>query len=439
MNALAPAHALPRRHDRRSTDDPTLELRVADAPPRPLALLVDGRPPLRLRPGVPLVLGAAPAADLHLDDPAVSAAHARVAWEAGACLIEDLGSRNGTYVDGLRVRQAWLYPGARLRLGRCRAQIIDPSLADAAAPAGMLGRSLAFTRTLAALRRFAPLTTTVLLRGPTGSGKELAARALHDQGPRRAGPFVALNCAAIPESLCESELFGHVRGAFTGAQRPHLGAFQRARGGTLFLDEIGELPLPLQAVLLRALEARRFTPVGGEQEIAVDARVVAATHRPLESWIAAGRFREDLFHRLGVLSIEIPALNQRSADIPLLLESFAADLAVELGRPVLLTDEAIAAAIHHPWPGNIRQLRNALTRAAALSDGPITAAELLPPAGPELSAGERAGIIVPRGSYAAMNQALLSHMVRETGSIRKAARALGVPRSTLGAWLRRDP
>jgi DNA-binding NtrC family response regulator len=423
----------------RSADTPTLELPLA--PPRPaLALVTDTRPPLCLIPGRPLLLGSAPAADLRLDDAAVSARHARITWDHGACLIEDLGSTNGTYVDGVRVRQAWLSPGVHLRLGRWRAHLVDPERAAAAAhepvPSGMLGRAPAFTRTLAALHRFAPLDTTVLLRGPTGSGKELAARAIHEHSRRAAGPYVALNCAAIPEGLCESELFGHVRGAFTGAQRPHLGAFQRARGGTLFLDEIGELPLHLQAILLRALETRRITQVGGEHEIPVDVRVIAATHRPLEAWIDSGRFREDLFHRLGVLTVALPALNERSEDIPLLLERFAAAIAEELARPVQLTEEAILAATRHPWPGNIRQLRNALMRAAALCDGPITAADLLPPS-PHPTRHEAAAIPIPRGSYAAMNQALLSQVVRESGSIRKAARDLGVPRSTLGAWLRR--
>ena len=432
MTSLVPVPAF-----RPNADASTLELRLGPAPGE-LALACDGRPPLRLRPGASFIIGTAPGVDLRLAEPSVSGRHARITWEGRACILEDLGSKNGTYVDGIRVRQAFLAANTLIRLGRWRGRVVDPARPVAAEDPALVGRAPAFVRMLGELRRFAPLPTTVLVRGPPGSGKELAARALHQGSPRAAGPFVALNCAAIPEGLCESELFGHVRGAFTGAQRPHVGAFQRARGGTLFLDEIGELPLHLQAILLRALETRRITPVGGEQEVAVDVRVIAATHRPLEAWITAGRFREDLFHRLGVLSVEVPALRQRAVDIPLLLERFAAAIGDEIGRPVLLTDEAIAAAARHPWPGNIRQLRGALLRAAALADGPITAEELLPPA--DTSAADAAdAIAVPRGSYAAMNQALLTQVVRESGSIRKAARALDVPRSTLGAWLRRDP
>ena len=275
----------------------------------------------------------------------------------------------------------------------------------------------------------------MLVRGETGTGKELAARALHDHSPRAAGPFVALNCGAIPEGLCESELFGHVKGAFTGAVRAHQGAFTRAGGGTLFLDEIAELPLPLQAKLLRVLETRRLVPLGGEAELPAEARIVAATHQPLETLVAAQRFRGDLFHRLGALQVELPPLRERSDDIPALLEHFAAHLTGELGRPVFLTPAAVAAAVGHAWPGNIRELHNNLLRAAAAADGPLTAADLVPAA----RAAAPPAIAVPRGTYAEMHRALLHRVVDEAGSIRKAALQLAVPRSTLAAWLHAAP
>jgi DNA-binding NtrC family response regulator len=307
----------------------------------------------------------------------------------------------------------------------------------------MIGRSLAFRRVEMALRRLAMLRRPVLVLGETGTGKELAARFLHELGPRRAGPFVAVNCGAIVDGLAESELFGHSKGAFTGAHRPHAGAFVRADGGTLFLDEVGELPLALQAKLLRVLETSRVHPVGAEADTHVDVRIVCATHRDLEAMVAAGRWREDLYHRLGVLVVDIPPLRDRPEDIPLLLERFAREASDELGRKVELEPTAVALARAHPWPGNVRALKNAVLRAAALVDGPIGPADLLPATGPGPMAGERnvaparASLTVSRSDWASMNRDLLAQAVAEHGSIRRAAVALGIPRSTLGAWLKR--
>jgi transcriptional regulator with GAF, ATPase, and Fis domain len=313
---------------------------------------------------------------------------------------------------------------------------------------GMIGRSLAFRRVEQTLRRLALLRRPVLVRGETGTGKELAARFVHELGPRREGPFVALNCGAIVDGLAESELFGHVKGAFTGAHRAHTGAFERAHGGTLFLDEIGELPLPLQAKLLRVLETSRVHPVGAEADTVVDARVVCATHRDLEAMVAAGRWREDLYHRLGVLVVHLPPLRERADDIPLLLERFTREAEGELGRAVVLHPAAVAAACSHPWPGNVRALKNAVLRAAALVDGPIAAEDLLPAVStgspsaaadvrPHASVTPSMSVMVARGDWASMNRELLARVVAEHGSIRRAARALGIPRSTLGAWLKR--
>ncbi|MCA9694790.1 MAG: sigma-54-dependent Fis family transcriptional regulator, partial [Myxococcales bacterium] len=246
-------------------------------------------------------------------------------------------------------------------------------------------------------------------------------------------------CGAIPEGLCESELFGHVRGAFTGAHRRHAGAFERACGGTLFLDEIAELPLPLQAKLLRVLETGKIVPVGGEHEIEVDVRVVSASHQRLDRLADQGRFREDLYHRLGVFTIRVPPLRERPEDIPLLIEQFAREIGNELRRPVRFDPSTIAAAKIAAWPGNIRELRNCLFRAAALSDEPITPSRLLARTVAPHSAGEPLAetITIPRGSYAAMKRALIRRYLTEKGSIRKAARALEVPRSTFGAWLKK--
>jgi len=285
------------------------------------------------------------------------------------------------------------------------------------------------------LERLASLPLPVMIHGETGTGKELAAQTLHAFGKDPQAPFVALNCGAIPEGLLESELFGHRRGAFTGAHRDHTGAFIRAEGGTLFLDEVAELPLLAQAKLLRVLETRMLTPVGGDQELTIACRVVAATHRDLKAMVVAGLFREDLYHRLSVVEVELPPLRQRRRDIPLLLEHFVELAALELGQPVMLSREAAAEAVHYPWHGNVRALRNAVLRAAALADGPISATDLLPEVEQPRTRAEL--ISVPRGTYASMHTALLQQVVAEEGSIRRAAAVLGLPRSTLGSWLRR--
>ena len=282
----------------------------------------------------------------------------------------------------------------------------------------------------------ADLPQPVLILGETGTGKELVARALHEAGQRRTSPLVVLNCAAIPEQLAESELFGHERGAFTTALRRREGAFARAGSGTLFLDEVAELTPPLQAKLLRVLERGTFLPVGAEQPSRTRARVVAATHRDLEAAVAKGTFREDLFHRLSVFSVKLPPLRERAEDLPRLIAHFVTEIETDLGRSVLVHPDAFARAHTHAWPGNIRALRHALLRAAVLGGGEITAAGLVPDTSHQ-DAG-RGGITIPRGDYASMKLAMLRALVAEHGTIRKAAVAIGVPRSTLGAWLRTD-
>ena len=307
----------------------------------------------------------------------------------------------------------------------------------------MIARSPGMRRLLADLQRLAPFRHAVMLRGETGTGKELAARTLHAFGPRSTPPFVAVNCGAIPEGLAESELFGHVRGAFTGAHRDHQGAFARACGGTLFLDEVGELPLVVQTKLLRVLESGRCSPVGAEREIEVNVRIVSATHRDLEKMVVSGTLREDLYHRLSVLALEIPPLRRRREDIEGVVEHLCRAIEPEIGRPLALSRDAIAAAERHDWPGNVRALRNAITRAAALADGPITAVELLPDSAHLRRLRSRTPtrphevIAIPRGDYRSMPRALLHRVVAREGSIRKAARVLKVPRSTLGTWLKR--
>jgi len=230
-----------------------------------------------------------------------------------------------------------------------------------------VSRSPAMVRFLAVARRVAPTESSLLVLGETGVGKEWLARAIHAEGPRASGPFVPLNCGALPETLLESELFGHERGAYTGAVRARRGYFELAHGGTLFLDEVAELPLHLQVKLLRALEERRIRPLGAERDVAVDVRVIAATNRELAAEVAAGRFRADLYYRLDVVTLRLPPLRERSEDVPELVESYREHFARRLRRDVRsVRPEALAALCRHRWPGNVRELINVVERAVLL-------------------------------------------------------------------------
>ncbi len=250
---------------------------------------------------------------------------------------------------------------------------------DLAPGEGLLGCSQAIAAVNDLVRKVAPARATVLITGESGTGKELVARAIHSQSPRREGLFVPVNVAAVPEGLMESTLFGHLRGAFTGASQSRAGAFRTACGGTLFLDEIGEMPPDLQAKLLRVLEERKVWPVGSDSPVEVDCRVVAATHRDLEERVRSGAFREDLWYRLNVVNIPIPPLRERPEDIPLLVEHLLGRYREELGRAVLGVDgQAMRCLMAHPWRGNVRELGHVLERAVALCEAPMIRVRDLP-------------------------------------------------------------
>jgi len=252
-----------------------------------------------------------------------------------------------------------------------RAAMVARPAPVSTAPSTLIGDSAAMQQLRAVIKQIAGHKTTVLILGESGTGKELVARAIHDASPRRARKFVAINCAAIPANLLESELFGHARGAFTDAVRDKLGLFEEADGGTLFLDEVGELPIPLQAKLLRALQEGEIRRVGDTNPIKVDVRLIAATLRDLAFDVAAGRFREDLFYRLNVVPVSIPPLRDRADDIPQLARFFAERHAARHGRgPVELSEVALEALGQQPWPGNVRELENVIERALVLSEGP---------------------------------------------------------------------
>src|SRR3989440_751778 len=243
---------------------------------------------------------------------------------------------------------------------------------------GILGESPAIQEVLVKTEQIAPVTSTVLIEGESGSGKELVARAIHDLSPRRGKAFVAVNCAALPETLLESELFGHEKGSFAGAAERRLGRFELANGGTIFLDEVGEMPPATQVKLLRVLEDRSFFRVGGTQAIKVDVRVVAATNKSLKEEVALGRFRDDLFYRLNVLYIYLPPLRERKADIPLLVRRFIVEFAKEHDRDFRgITPEALQILVDADWPGNIRQLRNLIESMVVLApEGEIRASDI---------------------------------------------------------------
>ena len=308
-----------------------------------------------------------------------------------------------------------------------------------------IGASPAMLEVFRMVGRVAGSPATILILGQSGTGKELVAKAIHRNSPRAPGPFVAINCAAIPENLLESELFGHEKGAFTGAITRKIGRFERAHGGTLFLDEIGDMSLPLQSKILRALQEREIERVGGEGRIPVDVRVVAATNRDLRAAIAEGSFREDLYFRLAVVTLNLPRLADRGSDLDLLIRHFVARYAVRYGRSIRGVARPVFELLHrHPWPGNVRELKNVLERAVLLAHGPVLLSEHLPldqlrP--PAADAGLEDGSPLPGyGPELALADVERLH-IREVlklvkGHLGRASEVLGVHRNTLTRKIR---
>jgi DNA-binding NtrC family response regulator len=299
---------------------------------------------------------------------------------------------------------------------------------------GIVGNSGQMMSVFKTLARTAESDATVLVLGESGTGKEMVARLLHNRSLRKKGPFVAINCAAIPENLLESELFGHEKGAFTGAIGRRLGRFERAQGGTLFLDEIGDMSLALQAKILRAIQEREVERVGGGSPVAVNVRIVAATNRDLHIAVREGKFREDLFYRLAVVSVQLPPLRTRGADVEQLALYFVAHYAREHARPVRAVAEDFFAVLRaHPWPGNVRQLRNAVERAVVMCEGEVLHAQHLPPdvRSPE-SPPESVGTEEPLVTLEEMERRMIRRALRETANnLTTAAERLGIHRNTL--------
>jgi DNA-binding NtrC family response regulator len=321
-------------------------------------------------PPVGVVVGADPASDFVLNDPAVSRRHCSIVPSGDGFGVSDLGSRNGTVLDGTSIEKAVVPVGAVLRIGGSLIQLVPAEEALVIPPSSrssfgeLVGGSIAMRQIYAVLERASLSNAPILLLGESGTGKELAARAVHEHSPRKQGPFVVFDCGASSETLIESDLFGHVRGAYTGAHADRPGAFELAHGGTLFLDEIGDLPVALQPKLLRMLESGEVTALGGRKPQRYDVRVVAATHRELEEEVARGTFRGDLYYRLAVVEVHLPALRKRLEDVEELVKVFLA----RDGRPDQdVRSENLDRLRAYHFPGNVRELRNIVTRAVALS------------------------------------------------------------------------
>jgi DNA-binding NtrC family response regulator len=405
-------------------------------------------------PPVGVVIGADPACDVVLEDPSVSRRHCSIRPTATGFDVTDLGSRNGTVIDGVAVAKVTAPPGTVLRLGHSLLQllpaddVVDIPPSDQDHFGALTGQSLPMRQVFAVLERAARSDASILFLGESGTGKELAARAVHDASPRKDGPFVVFDCGAATDTLIESDLFGHVRGAFTGAHADRLGAFAAAHGGTLFLDEIGDLPVALQPKLLRMLEAGEVIPLGAsksEKAQRYDVRVVAATHRDVFGEVARGGFRGDLYYRLAVVEVHLPPLRARRGDLRRLIQVFleragARHLVDQVGGP------GVERLERYHWPGNVRELRNVITRAVALSqpgdDFAALPILLRPTVG---SPDEPAPARADRPFHEAKDEVvdrfereyLTDLMKRAEGNVSQAARAAGLERKFLYKLLER--
>jgi DNA-binding NtrC family response regulator len=391
--------------------------------------------PLRAEDGFTVVIGSQPEGKetLRVDDEYVSAEHCRIVYRSGVWALVDRKSRNGTFVENLRVIECLLGMRTQIRVGETTLyfdQLDENGVRGAEALPNLVTSDPAMEPVVELVRRLAPSLVPVAIHGETGVGKEVVARALHDLSARNDKPFVAINCGAIARETAESELFGHERGAFTGAEKARIGAFEEADGGTLFLDEVGELPLAIQVKLLRALERGEIRRLGGSRTQTVNVRIITATHRDLLAAVEDGSFREDLYYRLCVAPIEVPPLRQRVQDVMTLAAHFAASLSpaeTEIG----FESAAKAKLEAHPWYGNARELRNTIQLALLTRRGSVIAAEDLTfqPSPRRVRGSETmrsAGRTLEEIEREAYRQALDRH----SWDKRAAMEELGVPRST---------
>ena len=380
--------------------------------------------------------------DVVIDDGFVSSFHAQIFLKGERLFVRDLDSTNGTFVGDVRVVEAEVPVGSRLRLGKADI-LVETAESDeeVAAPSGegpwrcldLTTADAGFARTFGFIEKVAPHDATVCVFGETGTGKELVAQALHKLSGRRGGPLVPLNCAAVPQNLIESELFGHEKGAFTGADKQRIGAFEEANKGTLFLDEVGELAMDVQAKLLRVLETRSVRRLGGRGDTAIDVRVVCATHRDLVQHVKEGKFREDLLHRLYVIPIKLPSLRERPVDIAHLARHFINLLSPSKG--VKLTEGAEKKLKNHPFSGNVRELRNVIQRALIMGDGKQVTEKDVAFITVTLAEATMVGQVYKPGmTMDDIEREAYRGALKSYGSASEAARALGLPKTTF--WRR---
>jgi DNA-binding NtrC family response regulator len=386
-----------------------------------------------------LTVGTARANHLVLTDPTVSRFHLELSNEKAGVWVRDLGSRNGTRAADVFIECARIPVGAELVVGRSRLRVYDGAERkvdghDAPILVDLLGDDRAMRRLMGTIRRVAGTSLPCLVTGESGTGKELLARALHAQSGRASRPFVVVDCGALTPSLMASALFGHERGAFTGADRRRTGAFERANGGTLFLDDVGELSLELQPQLLGVLERRRFVPLGGSEELDADVRVIAATSRDLRGAVNRGAFREDLYYRLAVVTLDVPPLRDRLGDLPLLAEHFYREAGGAQPFEAVFKPAVLEQMARHGWPGNVRELRNFVEAMVVMGELPERAS--VPPGALGLTlptevldksyAAARAEVL------GAFEQRYLSHLLAEArGNVSGAARRASMDRSYL--------
>ncbi|HZI05342.1 MAG TPA: sigma 54-interacting transcriptional regulator [Archangium sp.] len=390
-------------------------------------------------------LGSHPLNDFPLEDATVSRFHCELRIGPKGASVKDLDSTNGVTVDGVRVTEAFLRGGSLLHLGRVvvrfdlSAESNRLPLSDKTRFGSLVGTSVAMRACFAFMERAAARDVTVLLEGETGTGKSQAAQAIHQASARRDKPFLVVDCGAIPANLLESELFGHEKGAFTGAASRRIGAFEEAQGGTVFLDEIGELPAELQPKLLRVLEAREIRRVGANAWQPVDVRLIAATHRELRAEVNTGRFRSDLFFRLAVLRIALPSLRQRPEDLPVLVERLLESLGAEPAHTgSLRTPEFITRLQQAAWPGNVRELRNYLERCLVFEDALALSEEAAAPGGPvELELEQPYADLKRRVVDDFERRYLHALLEKHQGKVAQAASKAGVDRVHLYRLLRR--
>ncbi len=399
---------------------------------------------------------------LRLTDQTVSRNHAEISRTPEGIILRDLGSTNGTWMNDVKVREVYLGDRTRtFKVGKTEIEftpseeVIDIVPSETTHFGAVVGRSVAMREVFSVLERIAPTELTVLLTGETGTGKELVSRAIHQRSPRKSGPFVVFDCGAVARNLIESELFGHERGAFTGAVAPRAGVFEQAHGGTIFLDELGELPLELQPALLRVLEQREVRRVGDRKLRNVDVRVIAATNQDVLRLVESGQFRQDLYYRLAVVELQLPPLRDRREDFPLLIEHLlkTAHFDHDVQR---VSGEVERVFEAWRWPGNVRELRNVLLRAIPFCDGHTIDLHHLPdalqpqePVDPDVEPSTVSGALrLPAGDLSlkeardqlidAFERRYLEDLLEHCDdNLSKAARIAGVDRKTIGRMLKR--